>query len=146
MMSIRPVNRMPMTAALVMVISLAGFGFEGPSANATQSSATSLAGSYWAMVYNRNGFIVPAGPLSLKRDGDYVWGLHGDAGHGTWTESSDVVTLTGRGTQMAGIVFTAHVFGLNLGTRSHPGKVTGQGRKFGKWYALSCDDPSSPCL
>jgi hypothetical protein len=139
-------NRMAVTAALVLMLAVAGFGVQGPSAGAAPSSAMSLAGSYWAMVYNRNGFIIPAGPLTLKPDGRFAWGFNGKAGHGRWAEFSDVVTLTGEGTQMKGSVFTAHVFGLNLGTHSHPGKLTDQGHRVGKWYALSCDDPSSPCL
>jgi hypothetical protein len=97
------------------------------------------------MDYNRSGFVIPAGPLTLKRDGRFLWGLHAAAGHGTWSESSDVVTLTGEGSQMGGFVSTAQVFGLNLGAKSHPGVVTYQGHKVAKWYALSCSDPSSPC-
>ena len=145
-MSILPINRIAVTTALVVSLGVTALGaVPTQMASATQSPSTSFAGSYFAMFYNRDGFIIPAGPLTLKRDGHYLWGFHGAAGHGTWAESSDVVALTGAGTQMKGLVFTAHVSGLDLGRKSDPGNVTEQGHRFAKWYALSCEDPSSPC-
>jgi hypothetical protein len=144
--SIDPIHRIAVTTALVVLMGATALGTVGTQvAAAAQAPSTSLAGSYFATTYNKNGFVIPAGPLTLNRDGHFQWGFKGAAGHGTWSESSDVATLTGEGTQMKDIVFTAHVFGLNLGIKSHPGLMKYQGHRLAKWYALSCADPSSPC-
>jgi hypothetical protein len=125
-------SRRPASAGLALLAAAAGLvvGTQAASAAAAAAAGSSPAGSYTATL------IVPKSPpatdsLTLTAKGHFSF----EAGpKGRWTESGDVVTMTGK-LEKTTWVFTIDQHGTNLGSKAHPGKVTADGHKVGKWYA-----------
>ena len=123
-------------AAIVVAIAVTDFGVaDAHGAVGMRNSMPSLAGSYVASIYTKHGFIVPTGPLTLTRAGHFSFALSGGGNKGTWTETSGLVTLTATGNDSSGAVYTVRARGVDLGSASHPGRVTDNGHSAGKWYA-----------
>jgi uncharacterized protein YecT (DUF1311 family) len=124
--------------ASIALVTVVGGGFAAiwtqvAAAKTTEPSpVASYTMSYWLANAPANPF-----PLTLKENGHFIITTPFSTAGGTWKEVANVVTLTTPKTPGNHWVYTIHREGANLGSQSHPGKVTLDGKPWSaSWYAV----------
>jgi hypothetical protein len=124
--------------SLVLSICVAVLGVALAQTAVARTARTSPVGSYKMSYWLTN---TSAGSktyrLVLKRSGRFSLTVPLMKVGGTWKEASTVVTLTTPKVPGNLWVYTVRLAGPNLGSQSHPGTVTLDGKRWGaKWYAV----------
>jgi hypothetical protein len=120
-------------ALLICIVALGATAV--PVAGATTARTFSV-GSY-TMIYWLSSASAKSFPLTLKRNGHFTITTPLSKTTGTWKYSADVVSLTTPRVPDDHWVYTARLVGKNLGSRSQPGKVMFDGKRWkAHWYAV----------
>jgi hypothetical protein len=111
---------------------LAGSGLLGtPSAVAKAPASGSPAGTYTATLFApKEASATVALTLSAKGHFSFQAGPKGK-----WTETGNALTMTATFHKTT-FVFTITQKGTDLGSKSHPGRLTADGAPDAKWYAV----------
>jgi hypothetical protein len=130
-------DRSPVWVRLVPLVIVVGLGTVWSQMAGAKPGNTSPAGSYtlryWLFESSANPY---TSPLTLKKNGQLSLTTFHMTDKGTWKEASNIVTLKMR-TGPDRWTYTIQQSGANLGSKSHPGKVTLDGKPWpAKWYAL----------